>query len=101
MTSQQWLQRRRQWLAEWTDHFACRPVCMVCDTAWTLDHGDLHHRNYDRLGHERWTDLIPVCRACHDHIHTLWDATPAWRRIGRSQATVGIISRLRRRHSHA
>jgi len=44
---------------------------------------DLHHRTYKRLGNENIAvDLIPVCRECHNEIHTLqksgiqlWKAT--------------------------
>ena len=49
---------------------------------------DLHHRTYKRLGNERINvDLVPVCRSCHDEIHTrtrngqqLWSATKAVRK---------------------
>lgn len=46
---------------------------------------DLHHRTYKRLGEENISvDLVPVCRDCHNDIHTLfksvdkitlWEAT--------------------------
>lgn len=29
----------------------------------------LHHRSYTRLGAERLTDLIPLCRDCHRKVH--------------------------------
>ena len=47
---------------------------------------DLHHRTYKRLGNEHIAiDLVPVCRECHQKIHTLvnesnfglWGATKA------------------------
>ena len=47
---------------------------------------DLHHRTYKRLGNEHIAiDLVPVCRECHQKIHTLvnesnlglWAATKA------------------------
>jgi hypothetical protein len=60
-----------------------------------LHSGDLHHRNYDRLGHERFDDLIPLCRACHEQLHRTLESTPAWRRMGRAQASDVIIARLR------
>ncbi len=34
----------------------------------------LHHKTYVRLGHERLTDLEPVCRACHRERHRLASA---------------------------
>lgn len=32
---------------------------------------DLHHWTYERLGHESPSDLIPLCRECHDRVHEL------------------------------
>ena len=29
----------------------------------------IHHRNYERRGEERFTDLLVLCRHCHDHHH--------------------------------
>ena len=62
-------------------------TCYVCDE----DNKplDLHHRKYKRLGHEKiHIDLVPVCRDCHNHIHSLqkeknlslWGATKLIRR---------------------
>lgn len=96
MDSAGWRARRQAWHAEWTTRYGCEPVCLVCGGQWTLRHGDLHHRNYDRLGHERFDDLVPLCRKHHAVLHELWDASPAWRRMGRSAATMGIIATLRR-----
>jgi hypothetical protein len=94
--SEAWFRRREQWHAEHVDSTGAEPTCAVCDAAWTLSRGDLHHRTYDRLGRERYGDLIPMCRVHHAALHELWDASPAWRRLGRAQATAGIISILRR-----
>ena len=30
---------------------------------------EIHHLHYDRLGHERLTDLIALCRRCHKEAH--------------------------------
>jgi hypothetical protein len=30
---------------------------------------DAHHRTYDRRGREHPTDIVPLCRACHDKFH--------------------------------
>lgn len=44
----------------------------------------VHHKTYERLGHENLTDLVVVCETCHALIHqrhrtsanlTLWRAT--------------------------
>jgi hypothetical protein len=94
--SDDWFRRRERW---YTDHVTTTgqpPVCAVCDRVWTLSRGDLHHRTYDRLGHEHHADLTPLCRADHGSLHDLWDSSPSWRRLGRAQATAGIISILRR-----
>ncbi|MST31679.1 hypothetical protein GHK86_02915 [Acidimicrobiaceae bacterium USS-CC1] len=95
MASAGWQTRRRQWLDTWTATHAKEPTCAACGGPWTLRHGDLHHRSYDRLGHETDTDLIPLDRACHTRLHQILDSTPQWRRVGRPQATDAIIARLR------
>jgi len=63
---------------------------------WSLRRGDLHHRSYDRVGHEANGDLIALDRACHTQLHRILDSNPAWRRAGRPQATDVIVARLRR-----
>lgn len=32
---------------------------------------DLHHKTYERIGKERLSDLMPLCRPCHDGVHAL------------------------------
>jgi len=76
--------------------FGVEPTCAACGGRWTLRNGDLHHRDYDRLGHELFDDLFPLCRACHERIHRILESTPAWRRMGRAQASDVIIARIRR-----
>lgn len=39
--------------------------CVVCQSAVV----DIHHKTYDRLGAERLTDLVPLCRKHHDRVH--------------------------------
>jgi hypothetical protein len=34
---------------------------------------DLHHKTYERVGCERLTDLVQVCRPCHKSIHLILD----------------------------
>lgn len=72
------------------------PVCAVCGSAWSLEAGDLHHRTYRRIGHERFEDLIPCDRTCHDRIHTVLEADPAWRLFDRSYADCLIVALLRK-----
>lgn len=40
--------------------------CAVCNAKGGLD---AHHRTYERLGDEDPSDLIALCRECHDSFH--------------------------------
>jgi 5-methylcytosine-specific restriction endonuclease McrA len=40
--------------------------CALCEET---HHLDVHHRNYRRVGFERPTDLIVLCRRCHQRHH--------------------------------
>lgn len=95
-----WRARRRAWYHDWLARYGTEPTCLACGRAWTVRRGDLHHASYDRLGAEAFTDLLPLCRADHARLHELWDASPAWRRLGRAAASIGIIATLRRRHDN-
>lgn len=97
MRSPQWFARRRRWLGEWRARHNGAPTCRVCGRLWSLGSGDLHHATYERLGAELYEDLIPLCRAHHEDLHRLYDASAEWRKLGRTQATSGIIAVLRRR----
>ncbi|MHB1533095.1 MAG: hypothetical protein ACYC1D_00475 [Acidimicrobiales bacterium] len=96
MASGAWQDQRQRWLDDWMAAHGTEPTCGVCGGPWSLRHGDLHHRSYDRLGHETNSDLIPLDRGCHTRLHQILDSTPAWRRVGRAQATDVIVARLRR-----
>ncbi len=39
--------------------------CLACQKKEFI----LHHRSYARIGREYLTDLIPLCRDCHEIIH--------------------------------
>lgn len=41
--------------------------CYVCGATKV----DLHHKTYERFGHERLTDLMPLCRRHHKAVHRL------------------------------
>jgi hypothetical protein len=41
--------------------------CAVCDGAKV----SLHHVNYNRLGHEELSDVVPLCRGHHKAVHAL------------------------------
>lgn len=40
--------------------------CYICGNDKNLE---LHHRTYVRLGHERFSDLVLLCRPCHQDTH--------------------------------
>jgi hypothetical protein len=40
--------------------------CQVCNTP---DRLDVHHRTYERFGHEGPGDLTVLCRSCHETFH--------------------------------
>ena len=40
--------------------------CRICNTNYTLN---VHHRTYERLGHEHDADLIVLCKECHKLFH--------------------------------
>lgn len=44
--------------------------CQGCGARQNLH---LHHKTYERLGHEELTDLVPVCQVCHALIHWEFD----------------------------
>ena len=96
MGSRQWRDWRRQWRLRWLAYYGCEPACVVCGKPWMLTDGDLHHRSYERLGAEEWSDVLPMCRVCHDRLHAIYESNPAWRRLGRARATDLIVAHLRR-----
>lgn len=60
MASKKWAEKRGQKLAE------AGYVCQRCGlSAYSVDL-QVHHLNYDRLGHELMTDLQVVCPQCHE-----------------------------------
>jgi len=99
MGSAAWRRLREAWLRQWEAAHGSEPVCAACGGAWTLRHGDLHHRTYDRLGQERLADLMPLCRPCHDRAHQIMESTPAWRKMGRAQATDLIVRTMAQRNA--
>lgn len=100
MTSPTWFARRRRWVAEHQMTTGGDPACVVCGEVWSEHHGDLHHRSYARLGHEDFSDLLPLCRSCHEHLHLLLDANPAWRYRPRAEATDHLVAYLAHQHHH-
>lgn len=67
--------------------------CMVCGSSAF----DLHHMTYKRLGHERLSDLWPLCREHHLGVHTLMkeagvDLAQATRAYAHLHRSIKIIS---------
>lgn len=57
--SEEWRRLRKRWI----DKFGMSCVC-------GLKGLDLHHHTYKRLGKELLTDLVLLCRECHEFVHT-------------------------------
>jgi hypothetical protein len=70
-------------------------VCFVC---WDPN-VDLHHKTYKRLGEERLTDLLPLCRLHHDLAHKLEQEQ---RRSGEDESRVDLwsVARILRERHH-
>lgn len=47
------------------DHYRCRH----CHTAITIETGHCHHKTYRRLGDEQLSDLLTLCKSCHEAHH--------------------------------
>lgn len=69
---------------------------------------DLHHMSYDGVSQDRggrWvsrekdTDLMPLCRDCHERVHRILDDHKRdYKGWNRHRATIVIVARLRREH---
>lgn len=97
LASRTWRDRRRAWYAGWLAQAGTPPTCLVCDRAWSPRSGHLHHPTFERIGNEDVTDLVPLCAHHHRQLHAVLECSPSWRRLGRAQASIGIIALLRRR----
>ena len=53
-------------------------TCVICMTNNRLE---VHHRTYIRVGHERFTDLVPLCHSCHTTFYPMMQR-PEWEAIG-------------------
>lgn len=69
--SPEWRARRRRWVVEWhVRNPADELCCTLCGRPWDEHRDDLHHLIYARLTCELFTDLLPLCRSCHEAFHT-------------------------------
>lgn len=53
--------------------------CQVCGARGRLD---CHHNTYARRGCERTSDVVVLCRVCHDLFHASLPPAPAVRTTG-------------------
>lgn len=60
LKSPEW-QQIRAWVLVFWGH-----RCAICGSRQSID---VHHRTYERLGHELLTDCIALCRECHALFH--------------------------------
>lgn len=70
-----WRLRRRIWIVR------AGGRCQRCRSRRRLT---IHHRTYQRLGHERRADVTVLCWDCHRRHHGR-RARPFWRRGGRAR----------------
>jgi len=54
------------WLKFKKAYYAKKRFCVICTTDKQLN---LHHVTYHRLGKERQSDVLPLCRPCHVNVH--------------------------------
>jgi hypothetical protein len=59
IASDEWARKRKRVL-ERDNH-----ECQTCLNGTDLE---VHHKTYERLGHEHLSDLITLCRSCHEAI---------------------------------
>ena len=60
LRSPEWKAKRRRAI-ERAGH-----ACEICGKTGRLE---VHHTTYERLGKERLSDLVVVCRSCHRWVH--------------------------------
>jgi hypothetical protein len=68
-------------------------VCEMCGETWPLE---VHHKTYDRLGHELDDDLLIVCVTCHpkaDAARVEWEARRV-SQVGMEWATLEDVQAL-------
>lgn len=55
-----------------------RGKCFICSRDKMLH---LHHITYVRIGKERLTDVIELCKCCHRNVHKALDKGKTWESI--------------------
>jgi hypothetical protein len=65
LMSTEW-QHRKSWVLNYWGN-----RCLICNSP---DNLEVHHRTYERVGEELFTDLIPLCSRHHSQLHlTPWE----------------------------
>lgn len=52
--------------------------CYICHKEKSIH---LHHLTYERIGKEKLTDVIELCRCCHRNVHKALDKGKTWESI--------------------
>lgn len=98
LNSPEWKERRREALVR-ADN--------CCEGCGVIEHLEVHHLTYDRLGFERPQDLMVLCNACHAREHgraptkspvaglsSLGRAIDAWERYDRQREQETVLARV-------
>jgi 5-methylcytosine-specific restriction endonuclease McrA len=83
LSSRQWRRRRAAWFKRNGGY------CRACGYTGRLD---LHHKTYERLGHEYDRDLVALCRFHHRQAHIAYDSG---KYRSRAAATKVVIDRAK------
>lgn len=62
MKSPEWITKRKKALTK---------AGYRCSKCHTQNYLNVHHKTYERRGHERQEDLVVLCRKCHEKAHGL------------------------------
>lgn len=81
-----WAAKREAWFN------AFGKWCRACGR--TTGPIQLHHMTYERLGRERMSDLVALCRDCHSDVESLY------RRSGRGNRMAITIAFIKSRRKH-
>lgn len=81
IASSEWAAKRKRALDR--DNHECQTCLNGADL-------EVHHKTYERLGHERLSDLITLCRSCHEAI----TSSIRQRRYARAQMPMQDTKRL-------
>lgn len=82
LASREWRVRRKRFIEE-----ATYGVCQRCAERPIEN---VHHLTYANIGNEKWSDLMGLCRPCHEYIAGVRDDDPAIEVIQRWIAKHGL-----------